>query len=77
MKNERVLFLKLVGIFKYVKIRRFQEFLKFIKYKFSICGLYCCLSNLLRGALSLQMYLIGDSTVCRIQMPYGGTYAFA
>ena len=36
--TERFLFLKFVGILKFVKIREFQTFLKFIKFEFSICA---------------------------------------
>jgi len=34
--TERILFLKFVGILTFVKIREDREFLKFIKFKFSI-----------------------------------------
>jgi len=34
--TERILFLKFVHILKFVKIRELQEFLKFIKFEFSI-----------------------------------------
>jgi len=36
--TEQILFLKFVRILKYVIIREFQEFLKFIKFEFSIYG---------------------------------------
>jgi len=37
--SQRILFLKFVGILKFVKIREFLEFLKFIKFVFSNYGL--------------------------------------
>ena len=37
--TERILFLEFIGILKFVKIREFQEFLKLIKFEFSIYGL--------------------------------------
>jgi len=39
--TERILYLKFVRILKFVNIREFQEFLKLIKFEFSICVLKC------------------------------------
>ena len=47
--TERILFLKFVGVLKFVKISEFSEFLKFIKFEFSIyrcgCGVHVFVSS--------------------------------
>jgi len=37
--TERILFSEFVGILNFVKVREFQEFLKFIKFEFSVYAL--------------------------------------